>query len=422
MSRFDNMKIYTDPLARLIVIFLASITFARCTVSPQTHELREPMNTDLEIFDKRFRALSFGELSLDRFWIRAEEDAEREPVVLNNYSIADVVEKARKGVVNIYAQTVVEREVRFGISPNDLLPIKIPLVSSLLEILPFQVPLSQEEEGVSLGSGFIINAEGYILTNAHVINNAVGIQAVLSDGEKQYPAQIIGIDRLTDLALIKIDTGKPLFPLVLGNSDHLRTGELVLALGNPLGFKHTVTSGLISAKERVSPMSHGNVDFLQTDSAINPGSSGGPLLNMYGEVVGVNTAIIQKAQLLGFAIPIDTVKEIMPMLALGKTERGWFGAQAHPLSLSQANLLNLPIRGGMIVREVVSESPASKAGMKENDVIVSVNGTPIDSFVTFRRKLLGMPPGHIVAMEVFRDGKIIAISGTLEKQKVEAIP
>ncbi len=410
------MKISTYPLARIIVIFFAGIVLARCSVSPRTHELTEPMNPDSEIFDKRFRDLSFGDLNLDRFWVRAEEGDDRAPISLDNYTIADIVEKSRKGVVNIYAQRVVEREVRFGISPNDLLPIKIPLVSNILEILPFQVPISREEKGVSLGSGFIINADGYILTNAHVINNAVGIKAVLSDGEEQYPAQIIGIDRLTDLALIKIDTGRKLFPLPLGNSDHLRTGEMVLALGNPLGLKHTVTSGLVSAKERVSPISHGNVDFLQTDSAINPGSSGGPLLNLYGEVVGVNTAIIQKAQLIGFAIPVDTVKEVMAMLALGKTERGWFGAQAYPVSRTQAIALNLPIHGGMIVREVAPESPASKAKMKANDVIVSVNGTPIDSYVLFRRKLLGMPPGKSIEMEVFREGKIVTVSGILESR------
>ena len=377
------------------------------------------MDPDSEIFDKRFRGLSFKDLNLDRFWVRAGGGKNRKPVALDNYTIADIVERAGKGVVNIFAQKVVEREVRFGISPNDLLPIKIPVVSNILEILPFQVPVAREEKGVSLGSGFIINSDGYILTNAHVINNAVGIKAVLSDADKTYPAQIIGIDRLTDLALLKIEAGRRLTPLPIGNSDDLRTGEMVLALGNPLGLKHTVTSGLLSARERVNTMSQSNVDFLQTDSAINPGSSGGPLLNLYGEVVGVNTAIIQKAQLIGFAIPVDTVKEVMPMLALGKTERGWFGAQAFPVESTEAIERNLPARSGMFVRKVMPESPASRAGLKENDVIVSVNGSPMDSFVHFRRKLLGMPPGKEIVMDVIRGEKTITVSGILEKRKTQ---
>ena len=147
--------------------------------------------------------------------------------------------------MNIYTIRVDERDVKFGISPNDLLPIRIPIVSNILDIIPFQVPIPFKSEGFSLGSGFLINREGYILTNAHVISNAVNIHVVLAEGKKEYPAKIIGIDRLTDTALIKIEPDFVPTVLPFGDSDKLQMGEMVLAIGNPLGFQHSVTSGLI---------------------------------------------------------------------------------------------------------------------------------------------------------------------------------
>ena len=182
-----------------------------------------------------------------------------------------------------------------------------------------------------------------------MISNSVNIGVVLAEGKKEYPAKIIGIDRLTDTALIKIEPDFIPTVLPFGDSDKLQMGEVVLAMGNPLGFQHSVTSGLISAKERVATHARERyINFLQTDSAINPGSSGGPLVNLYGEVVGINTAIVAQAQLIGCAIPINTVKDVMGMLIIGKTERGWFGAHAAPITAEEALELNYPESKGML--------------------------------------------------------------------------
>ena len=326
----------------------------------------------------------------------------------------------KQAVVNIYTIRVEERDVKFGISPNDLLPIRIPIVSNILDIIPFQVPIPFKSEGFSLGSGFLINREGYILTNAHVISNAVNIHVVLAEGKKEYPAKIIGIDRLTDTALIKIEPDFVPTVLPFGDSDKLQMGEMVLAIGNPLGFQHSVTSGLISAKERATPHA-GNryTNFLQTDSAINPGSSGGPLINLYGEVVGINTAIVEQAQLIGFAIPINTVKGVMGMLIIGKTERGWFGAHASPITAEEALELNYPESEGMLIKGVEKDSPAEQSGLQINDIITGFNKEPITSLSIFRRKLLTLIPGQEIHLTIFRDGKTFEITSTLARKKTE---
>ena len=326
----------------------------------------------------------------------------------------------KQAVVNIYTIRVDERDVKFGISPNDLLPIRIPIVSNILDIIPFQVPIPFKSEGFSLGSGFLINREGYILTNAHVISNAVNIHVVLAEGKKEYPAKIIGIDRLTDTALIKIEPDFVPTVLPFGDSDQLQMGEMVLAIGNPLGFQHSVTSGLISAKERTTPHAGDRyTNFLQTDSAINPGSSGGPLINLYGEVVGINTAIVEQAQLIGFAIPINTVKGVMGMLIIGKTERGWFGAHASPITAEEALELNYPESEGMLIKGVEKDSPAEQSGLQINDIITGFNKEPITSLSIFRRKLLTLIPGQEIHLTIFRDGKTFEITSTLARKKTE---
>ncbi len=318
------------------------------------------------------------------------------------------------GVVNIYTLKLEERDVNFGLSPNDLLPLRIPLLSDIIDIIPWQVPLPYQTEGFSLGSGFIINPQGYVLTNAHVVTNATEIRIVLSEDNRQIPARIIGIDKMTDTALLKADAGYPLQPLPLGGSDSVKVGEVVIAIGNPLGLTHTMTSGLVSAKQRVVPGSNSQVlDFLQTDSAINPGSSGGPLINMYGEVIGINTAIISDAQLVGFAIPIDTVKEVMPLLVTGRTGRGWFGASGVPMTAKDAVRLDYNKTTGILVKEVVEGGPAAKAGLLADDIIVSLNGQNMDDFLLFRRKLLGLIPGQSISVTVYRGGQTVDISAIL---------
>ncbi|MCH8156885.1 MAG: trypsin-like peptidase domain-containing protein, partial [Nitrospinae bacterium] len=273
-------------------VFVLALVFYGCTISRAPKEMgRVLVGKEAPIFDKRFQEITFQDLDLKDFWTEGAPAEGREVITLNNMTFAEITEAVKGGVVNIYTERLEERDARFGISPNDLLPFRIPIVSDILDIVPFQVPIPYSTEGFSLGSGFIINSAGYILTNAHVIFNATNIRVVLADGKQHYSAKIIGMDRLTDTALIKIEADIPLTVLPLGNSDDLRMGEMVMAMGNPMGLQHTVTSGLVSAKDRFVPqLKDQRIDFIQTDSAINPGSSGGPLLNMYGQVFGINTA------------------------------------------------------------------------------------------------------------------------------------
>jgi serine protease Do len=401
------------------IIFLGMLT--GCSVSQSAKQADKILVTsESPIFDKRFESVSLKDIDLENFWVHGDSSDDREPVPLDNHTFSRITGKVKQAVVNIYTIRVEERDVKFGISPNDLLPIRIPIVSNILDIIPFQVPIPFKSEGFSLGSGFLINREGYILTNAHVISNAVNIHVVLAEGKKEYPAKIIGIDRLTDTALIKIEPDFVPTVLPFGDSDQLQMGEMVLAIGNPLGFQHSVTSGLISAKERATPHA-GNryTNFLQTDSAINPGSSGGPLINLYGEVVGINTAIVEQAQLIGFAIPINTVKGVMGMLIIGKTERGWFGAHASPITAEEALELNYPESEGMLIKGVDKDSPAEQSGLQINDIITGFNKEPITSLSIFRRKLLTLIPGQEIHLTIFRDGKTFEITSTLARKKTE---
>ncbi len=401
-------------------VFLFILIVCACTVSKHPKETTESLvEKEAPIFDKRFQEITFDQLNLTNFWVeKTNIHGARKPVPLHSESFARLTDRVKAGVVNIYTLRLEERDVKFGIAPNDLLPIKIPFLSTLFEVVPFQVPIPFNTEGLSLGSGFIINQEGYILTNAHVILNALDIRIVLAESQRQYPATIIGIDRLTDSALIKIEPDHPLTVLPLGDSDRLRMGEMVLAIGNPLGLTHTVTSGLISAKERVSPLSNDKyADFIQTDSAINPGSSGGPLLNFHGEVVGINTAIVSEAQLIGFAVPVNTVKEVMPMLVLGQPERGWLGIKATALTEEEAAEQNTAGGAALRIREVEAGSPAEQSGLKAGDILLKLNRQSITNFVVFRRKLLGLTPGKKIQLTVLRDGRRLDITSTLTQRQ-----
>ena len=401
-----------------IVVLLVQSLWG-CTIAPSPRGMDVVLVSENDpIFDKSFEKLSFEDIDLKQMWVEREISGERDNVVIHNHTFADVVERVKGGVVNIYTRNLEEKEARVGVSPNDI--VRIPLLSYLFDIIPFKVPIPYNSEGFSLGSGFIINEQGYILTNAHVIHNATDIRVVLSEGKKEYSAKIVGADRITDTALIRIEPDHLLTVLPLGNSDRLRIGEMVLTIGNPLGLRHSVTSGIVSATERITPgLSEKLLDFIQTDSAINPGSSGGPLVNLHGEVVGINTAMISKAQSIGFAIPVNTVKMVMPMLILGKMERGWLGVQAVPLMPNKAFELKYPHEGGVLVVKVEKDSPAEKAGMKPDDVIMALNGHPVGRFLILRRELLSLSPGVQLSLTIFRDGAIMEIKSTLEKKKKE---
>ncbi len=217
---------------------------------------------------------------------------------------------------------------------------------------------------------FVIDREGYILTNNHVVEKASSIKVKLSD-EKEYDAKIIGRDPKTDIALIKIDVNHELPSATFGDSDKLEVGDWVVAIGNPFGLEHTVTAGIVSAKGRVIGAGPYD-DFIQTDASINPGNSGGPLLNLKGEVVGINTAIVSSGQGIGFAIPINVVQDLLPQLkSKGKIARGWLGVVIQKITPEIAKSFKLKEAEGALVSDVMEDGPAEKAGIKRGDVIIS---------------------------------------------------
>ena len=256
----------------------------------------------------------------------------------------------------------------------------------------------------SLGSGFIISNDGYILTNCHVVENATKITITLSD-EREYEAIVVGRDPKTDIALIKIPSNGNLPLAYLGNSDSLEVGEWVIAIGNPFGLAHTVTAGIVSAKGRVIGI--GSYDnFIQTDTSINPGNSGGPLFNTNGEVVGINTAIVAAGQGIGFATPINMAKEILKSLKEeGRVTRGWLGVNIQPIDVTIAKTFNLTNTKGALVGDVIADAPAEKAGIKRGDVIIQFNGKNIDSYHDLPRIVGNTRVGEIVDVVVIRNGE-----------------
>jgi serine protease Do len=265
----------------------------------------------------------------------------------------------------------------------------------------------------SLGSGFIINPGGLILTNNHVIEEADQIKVVMQD-EREFEAQVVGRDPKTDLALIQVHPPGELPTVPLGDSSGLRIGEWVLAIGNPFGLSHTVTAGIVSAKGRVIGAGQYD-DFIQTDASINPGNSGGPLFNTRGEVVGINTAIIAGGTGIGFAIPVNLAKELLPQLyAKGKVVRGWLGVMIQKVTPELARSFDLSEPQGALVAEVVAGSPAARGGIKRGDVITMFDGTDIREMHELPRAVANTPVGKKVKVAVRRQGQtktlIIAIA------------
>jgi serine protease Do len=259
----------------------------------------------------------------------------------------------------------------------------------------------------SLGSGFLISADGFIVTNDHVVRDADVINVTLdADGkEMTLPAKLIGSDEEMDLALLKIEAKKSLPYLTFGDSDALKVGEWLLAIGNPFGLDHTVTAGILSATGRnihAGPFDN----FLQTDASINPGNSGGPLLNTAGQVVGINTAIIASGQGIGFAIPSSTAKSIIDQIRGGKkVARGWLGIQILDVDENSAKAMGLEEAKGVLVGDVVENEPAAKAGIQAGDVVLSVDGKEVKDSATLLRTVAATPPGNLMVVTIWRDGR-----------------
>jgi Do/DeqQ family serine protease len=275
------------------------------------------------------------------------------------------------------------------------------------------VPQGQQRVEQGVGSGFIVSGEGRILTNAHVVDGADTVQVTLKDG-RSFEGRVVGTDPVTDVAVIDIDADN-LPTAALSDSDRLQPGEWAIAIGNPLGLDNTVTVGIVSATGRSSGqvgVSDKRVDFIQTDAAINPGNSGGPLLNERGEVIGMNTAIIQDAQGIGFAIPINSVERIAEQLvATGRVEHPYLGIRMVTLndqtkaSLSQQSNLSLPDGDGVLVVEVVPGSPADRAGLEPGDVLMSVNDAPVATAQAVQDQVEATAIGDDVPVTLSRDGR-----------------
>jgi serine protease Do len=268
-------------------------------------------------------------------------------------------------------------------------------------------PRQQRREGI--GSGLIVSRNGYVITNYHVVEDADELTVKLSD-KREFTAKIVGTDPPSDIAVIKLEGADNLPVAYLGNSDKLRIGELVMAIGSPFGYSETVTMGIVSARGRSTP---GAVDryenFIQTDAAINPGNSGGALVDMNGSVVGINTAIISRTggyQGIGFAIPINMAKEIMSILiSEGYVSRGWLGVYISDIEPAMANALGLEAYSGVLIDDVMEDTPAEKAGLKPGDVITEVNGEPVKNKIELSNKVAMIKPGTKARFELLREGK-----------------
>jgi serine protease Do len=349
------------------------------------------------------------------FWTTLEPSKVKKAVPLTNETVADLVEKFKPAVVNISVTEVVKSG---GVPPGFNVPggDENPFREFWRRFFGNQEPREFKRKG--LGSGFIINKEGYIVTNNHVVQKAKDITVIL-DNKEQYPAKIIGTDPKIDVALIKIDAKRDLISVPLGNSDNLREGEAVIAIGNPFGLAETVTSGIVSAKGRAIGAGPYD-DFIQTDASINPGNSGGPLMNFHGEVVGINTAIVAAGQGIGFAVPINMAKDILLQLKeKGRVTRGWLGVSIQEITPELAKSFGLPGEKGALVSDIVPGGPAEAAGFRRGDVILEMNGRAVKDYHELPRMVASMSPGEKVAFKALREGKEITISAVVGEMKEE---
>jgi serine protease Do len=330
-------------------------------------------------------------------------------------SFAKLADKSSVSVVNIIAVKVI-RETPQGTTPFGW---QDPMRDFFERFFGQQMPQEYRQNG--LGTGFIIDKEGFILTNNHVVEQTEDLKVRLSDN-KEYQADIVGRDPKTDLALIKINAPKPLIPLKMGDSDSIRVGDWVVAIGNPFGLGNTVTAGIVSAKYR--QIGGGSYDnFIQTDTSINPGNSGGPLLDMEGNVIGVNSAIFSQSGGnigIGFAIPINMAKQLLPQLREGKVRRSWLGVIIQNITPELKSKLGLSTEIGALVSDVVPGGPAERAGIKRGDVILQFDGTTIGNSHDLPFVVASTPIGKTVGVEVMRDSQQMNLRVKTEELKEES--
>ena len=337
-----------------------------------------------------------------------------------NFSFADVAEKANPAVVSVSNVEFkkASRDSQFDMPFED--PFRFFFGPRERDQRRNRGQDEEEERLESGGSGFVISEDGYILTNNHVVENASKLKVSIETGvnSETYDAKLVGKDKSIDLALIKINPSHKLPTLSLGDSDALRVGEWVVAIGNPLNYEHTVTVGVVSGKGRRLQQGPGELDetlasFIQTDAAINFGNSGGPLLNIRGQVVGINTAITRNygpfaglIQGIGFALPINQARTVLDQLKqTGRVARGYLGISIGTVKENEQKAFNLPSASGALVEDVIAGLPGDEAGLKRGDVIVSVNGASVKSTVDLINTVSSKRPGETVALGIIRDGR-----------------
>ena len=329
-------------------------------------------------------------------------------LLLSQQAFIKVSEKVTPAVVNIRAERM--RTV------DRLNPLFEEFFGDL-----FQRPRSEQRER-SLGSGFILSADGYILTNEHVVSGAEEVKVRLTD-QRVFSGKVVGADPKTDVAVVKIETEEPLPVVVLGDSDHLKVGQWALAIGNPFGLDSTLTVGVISATGRTDVGIEDYENFVQTDASINPGNSGGPLLNIYGEVVGVNTAIVASGQGIGFAIPINLARQIADQLITsGEVTRGWLGVSIQPLDAELAKSFGLDRVTGALVTRVLSDTPAERAGMKRGDVLLNFNGKPVRSVKELQLLVASSALAEKIPVEVLREGAHLTLEVVIVAREEKTTP
>ena len=320
--------------------------------------------------------------------------------------VVKAVRKASPAVVNISSQY----EIRKNSNPFSGYGMD-PMLDKFFRDF-FAPELERREKRTSLGSGVIIDGtRGLVLTNTHVVEKATTIRVALND-QREFEATIIGMDPDSDLAVLKIQSDQVLPAIQMGHSDDLMIGESVVAIGNPFGFSHTVTTGVVSSVNRsIKTADRVFHKFIQTDASINPGNSGGPLLNINGELIGINTAIYAQAQGIGFAIPINRAKRIISdLINFGEVVQAWIGMTVQAIDSNLSNYLGVPGDVGLMVTAVETESPAATAGIDEGDIILSIDGLRINDIVAYQAKMNEISAEQTLSVEISRKGKITRIS------------
>lgn len=346
------------------------------------------------------------------------------PVLLGTLAngFASVLKPVLPAVVNISSSKVVKNR------PDDSMFFNDPFFRQFFGNQGPQQRQPQSEREHSLGSGVIVTSDGTIITNNHVIEGATDIQVYLSDN-RQFPAKLIGTDPKTDVAVIKIGaTGLPTLPI--GDSSKMQVGDLVMAIGDPFGIGKTATAGIVSATGRGGLGIENYEDFIQTDASINPGNSGGALINLHGSLIGINTAILSGQgggnQGIGFAIPINLARNVMNQLVEhGKVTRGYLGVHIQDVTPALAKQFGLNQGGGVLIGDVSPDTPAAKAGLKSGDVVLEVNGQPVEAANQLQVQISQMAPGSSVRMKIWRDGKAQDVNvslGELPEKAEQAEP